>query len=436
MKKLLKISLLAFIVLILSTNTNYAATSITKENLIDSFNQLFSLENFNNKTFTENLNKLPTLKEKLEENPIEDIKCTISDSYITLTENKVKDYLLKYDLTNKPTFSSEILIKKGMSYDEYTDQIVDIMLFPLFGYMAFADIQGINVTDASSYVVLSFAEELYKNSTSTEDSFIIYDDLNLDNNFPKEDANNPNVIYASEFGDRCIEFVNSLFPTKQILSDKNELNSYTMTIERQNITETSCNLVFTLVVNPDANFSKLNGFVDRLENIIDITPDTADYAINLKVGQKCKLTSNTVSSFSYEFYGDYISFNNKTAEITATKPGHVYGYFYINDKKSSVYIKVDENTSNEKLNTITVELDSKNTSSTSNTTTNNSSNTSNSNTDKLQQNVDKVTSSTSKLPQTGRFFNTKDCLTLVSILASLLLITIIIKDIKYKKQGD
>lgn len=443
MKKLLKIGILTFLLLILNINKNYAATSITKENLIDSFNQLFSLENFKetNEIFTENLNKFPSLKDELEKNPIEDIKCSISDTHITITLNEDKDYLLKYDLTNKPTFSYEIPIKKGMSYDEYTEQIGN-MFFPLFGYTAFADVQGVNVTDALSYVIISFSEELYKNITSTEDDLVIYNDLDLDNNSQKEDTNNPNVIYASEFGNRCIEFVNSLFPTKQILSDKNELNSYTMTIERQNITETSCNLVFTLVVNTDANFSKLNGFVDRLENIIDITPDTADYVINLKVGQKCKLKANTVKQIRYEYYGEYTSFNEKTAEITALKPGISYGYFYINDKKSSVYIKVDENTSNETLNTITLELDSKNTASNSNinnntnnntnANNNNSNNSSNSNANKLQQNVDKVTSSTSKLPQTGRFFNLKDGLTLVSIFAFLILITIIIKDIKYK----
>ena len=50
--------------------------------------------------------------------------------------------------------------------------------------------------------------------------------------------------------------------------------------------------------------------------------------------------------------------------------------------------------------------------------------------------TNKTNNTINKLPQTGRFFNAKDALTLISILTSLLLITIIIKDIKYKKQGD
>ena len=90
-----------------------------------------------------------------------------------------------------------------------------------------------------------------------------------------------------------------------------------------------------------------------------------------------------------------------------------------------VRLSIDKNTVNSLLNI----SDSK---PENNTNTNTATNNNNNNTNKLQQSVNKVTDSINKLPQTGKFFKSKDGLISLSIISSIFLIIFIIKDIKYK----
>lgn len=51
---------------------------------------------------------------------------------------------------------------------------------------------------------------------------------------------------------------------------------------------------------------------------------------------------------------------------------------------------------------------------------------------KIQEKVNNISSTSSKLPQTGKFFSIKDLLTLISVISFVLLVVFFFKDIKYR----
>lgn len=329
-------TILLFIIILIQLSTTCFATFIpvTRENLTKTFEKLVSSE--------ENYKKY-------------DI--SVSDDVINITSDN-ENSTLNYDLSNKPTFSNEIIIEKGISYDDYKVQEEKLFL-PMLGYVAVANIQGVEFEDATSYFLLSYLESVFKGNTESDKSYVIYDDTTLDGAIIDVSEEKENVIYKKEFGERVIEYVNAVYPEKQKISDAEGANSYEFTIEKLDVTETSCKLVATLVINTNADFSKIKGTMDDIEDSFtnsDITKENADYTITLKVGQKCKI--ETVEKITgYELYGNNcVDFSENYLEITAIEEGNTNGYLYLGEEKKTIYITVEENTGNATLETITLTI--------------------------------------------------------------------------------
>lgn len=289
----------------------------------------------------------------------ENYNITVSNNVINVIADN-ESYNLNYDLTDKPTFSLEVPIQKGMSYEDFKKK-TDNLILPMIGYIAVANIQGVEVEDARAYFLLSYLESALNGSFSTENSYIIVDDLNLSEGVTIEKTEDPKTIYTSEFGDRVIEYVNNMYKEKQSISDSTGINSYLLTIEKLDTTDTSCKLVSKLSVNLETDFSKIIGYTDQLADSFmnsDITKENADLVVTLKVGQKCKIES-TDKITGYEFYGyDCIELNDDNTEITATSVGTKNGYLYVGEGKKTIYVTVEENTENATLETITLKIDS------------------------------------------------------------------------------
>ena len=154
MKKVLIISLLIFTILISSFTTSYASVTVTKENLTEAFKNFVSSES-NEDNYT----------------------VSVEDAVINLTEG-TNTYKLNYDLTDKPTFSSEININKGISYEDFKIK-EDILSLPMYGYIAVANIQGVNLEDSVAYFSFSYLGNALS-SSSIQNSYVIVDDLNLE----------------------------------------------------------------------------------------------------------------------------------------------------------------------------------------------------------------------------------------------------------------
>ena len=336
-KILITILILVFIFIKFSTICLASSTLVTDENLKE------ALQKF-------------TSSEANEDN----YNIIVSNNDIILSANN-ETYTLKYDLSNKPTFSFEIPIEKGMSYDDFRKQ-TDNRMLPMVGYIAVANIQGVAFEDASAYVLSSYMENILNGSFrfDSSNSYMIIDDTNTSGGVTIE-TTNPNAIYASQFGERVMEYVNDVYLESKFISDSEGINSYTLSVERKNITETSCKLVSTLSVNLDADFSTIIGYIQQTaDSFLDssITKENADLVVDLKVGQKCKIeSSEEITGYQLSGY-DCVEVSEDKTEITATSVGTKNGYLYVGEGEKLIYITVEENTGNSTLETITLKIDS------------------------------------------------------------------------------
>jgi len=288
----------------------------------------------------------------------DEYKVSAQKNVMTVT-TEYGDFNVNYDLKGNPTFTYEFDVQKGMSYEDYTKYNENLTL-PMLGYIAVANVQGTDVEDASAYFAMSFFEGMMNNA-SFDNIFVVMD----------EDADaygetSDEIILASEFGDKVIDYVKKVHPENLTINDSNEYNTYSLVMERKDISDTSCKLVSTLTVNLEGDFSKINGYVEQMaiDNMDEnITKENADFVIDLKVGQKCKfVTSSEISG--YEMSGvDCVEFNGEYTVMTATKKGVRNGCLYLgsdeNEVSKSVYITVEENSDNASLEDVTINLDEK-----------------------------------------------------------------------------
>lgn len=283
-------------------------------------------------------------------------------NYKVSVENNVIDievdgeiYKLNYDLTDKPTFWIEAEIQEGMSYQDFKNK-TDNFILTILGYIAVANIQGVEIEDASAYILASYLIEALNGISQSKDSYVIIDDINMSEGVELEKTDDPKTIYASEFGEKVMEYVNHEYKEKQTMTDSTGINSYEVTTEQKDVTEDSCKLVSTLTVNLDADFSQLNGYAKKVALNSDITKENADVKFTLKVGQKCVIKTDE-KIVGHELYGNgCIEFNDDYTEIVAKKVGEANGYIYIDDVKKSFYITVEPKAENEILGEATLEI--------------------------------------------------------------------------------
>lgn len=299
----------------------------------------------------------------------EDYKFDVSNNKIKVTTDEESCYI-DYDLEKEPTFLTKISVRKGMSYQEFKKENENV-LKPFFGYIAVANIQGTTIEDTTAYIAMQILNSAFSGTTSSN-SYVIVDDTALSEGITiNKDPNDTKTIYVSEFGDRVMECVNSVYESKQTIEDKDDANTFTLTIERTNITDTSCDIVSKLTVNLNGDFSKIEESSETIFGTLDKDKEKSDYKITLKVGQSLKIETNETIT-GYYINGDSVTFKEKNYnEIVATKKGETKVWLNIGNSKKSIYITVEENTNNEKLEPVVLKINqNSNTSNTNKSTTN------------------------------------------------------------------
>ena len=260
------VMIMFILILLLLTNFCYAKPiEVTEEKLRESFKELEK----NNKDYK---------------------SFNVNDKQIIFSSDK-ETYNVDYDLDKEPTFSTTISVKKGMTYEEFK-KLIGLLQFPALGYMAVANIQGETLENAVAYISIQVLGDALSNGF-TADSYVILDDTNSGT---MQKGSSSKIIYASEFGDRVMEYVNSVYASKQTIEDKEIANTFTWTIERTNVTETSCDIVSKLVVNLDGDFSKIKEANDSIaEDIFGQTNDNKGNETNTlnknKANEKNELAS-------------------------------------------------------------------------------------------------------------------------------------------------
>lgn len=299
----------------------------------------------------------------------ENYKFDVSNNKIKVTTDEGSCYI-DYDLKKEPTFLTKISVREGMSYQEFKKETENV-LNPFLGYIAVANIQGTTIEDAAAYMATKIFNHAFSGTTSSN-SYVIVDDTALSEGVTiNKDPNDTKTIYVSEFGDRVMEYVNSVYESKQTIEDKDGANTFTLTIERTNITDTSCDIVSKLTVNSNGDFSKIKGSSEDIFGTLDKDKEKSDYKITLKVGQLLKIeTDKTITG--YRKNGNSVTFKeNSYNEIVATKKGETKVWLNIGNSEKSIYITVEENTNNAKLEPVVLKIDqNSNVSNTNKSTTN------------------------------------------------------------------
>lgn len=316
------ISCILAIFVIFSNNLHiYASVEVTDESLNK------ALQNYVSSGINENRHKI-----------------TMSNGKIII-EQDGKNYTVNYELNEKPKFTFSIPIYQGMSYEEYEEEINNVY-FVLIGYIAIANVQGVSIEEASKYCDLCLLDDAFSSNTDISSKYTIATDG------MKVESDGTEIIYESDFGNHVMEYVNSVFTTKQMYSDsKLGINTFTWTKEQKDVTETSCNLVSTLTVNLNEDFSKINELMESIDFFKDITERKADYVLKLKVGQQCRIQSNEKSTGYANSNKDCIKIDDNQNIITAIKEGtaKVYLYFNSNGMVTSSESDEDDKIKNENI---------------------------------------------------------------------------------------
>ncbi len=289
-KILFSILILIVILSVLITTTCYASSvPVTDENLNTALQKVVSLA------------------------ALEGKECKMSAKNNVITINlEGKEYTVDYDLTDKPTFTTTIPITEGMSYDAYEKQTQKIIL-PMIGFIAIANIQGVSIEDSCSYFLLTYMENAFDSS----DSYVIIDDTKLGENATIEKSDDSKVIYASEFGDKVMEYVNSVYKDKQVMTDSEDMNFYEWSVERTDVKEDSCNLVSKITINTNSNFKGLEGYAEKIGDIFG--DDDNDTSKDSSKDNNAVVNNNSKNSNSVNNIKDISSQNSSADDTISTK---------------------------------------------------------------------------------------------------------------------
>lgn len=211
-KMFLNTILIFTIIIFLVTVNSYAIVQVTKDNLAQSLQEVISSEYIMKKGIS---------------------NMTVGENTINV-EYSSGQYEIKYDLSSEPTFFIEMQLQDNMNESQFS--IVDQYLESLSViYGAIANINNVDENLSSQYFDLSYFVSIASKGGAL-------------NNIQSDDI---------EYGKKVLEEVKKVYSEPKIYDDSNNLNTYELIFEAQDITETSCKFVITLKIKADADFTKI-----------------------------------------------------------------------------------------------------------------------------------------------------------------------------------
>ena len=248
-----------------------------------------------------------------------------------------EEYTLEYDLRENPTITYEFEVKKGISYDDYFAKNQTLSL-PMLGYFAIANTYGVEAVDSYTYFAESYLYGMFDAVDEEKESYIIVDE---DEEFDSESK----VILSSEFGEKVIDYIEYTYD-KPIKIEDEKYNTYTYELE-VSCEDDVCVFNVILTINPEGEFAELIGYADELakESMDEnITPENADYNIELVVGQSVTVSGKNLNGYDYSGM-DVIEVDYLDSDyiFKATKAGIANGNFYIGEEDlRTFYITVTD----------------------------------------------------------------------------------------------
>lgn len=279
----------------------------------------------NSKITKEQLNeKLQELKEN--DSGIE--KIVTGDNVIEVIKSNDK-YEIQYEIEeDKVTFSIEVEVKQGMSWEEYTKIFGDTSAREAsdgniedglaMGYLAVANILGAESKSAAWYYTLTRING-YKEKYKKSDNWIIMRNVEgatkIDTGSSEE-----KVLNTKDFENRTIEYFNSIYKDDTYTyDDSNECNTYKRITEKKEKTDTSCKLIEKIIINTEDDFSKIKEYAEQIKNSFNNnTSDTTNSNQTSTSQGDDSLENNTNDVTNKEDQKANISVMPKTGKETNT----------------------------------------------------------------------------------------------------------------------
>ena len=273
----------------------------------------------------------------------------VENNTMTVKHNE-QNYTIMYDLSDNPTFIYEVEVKKGIDYEEYISK-TDGFTLPKVGYIALANTYGVDFEDSSVYFDNLYLDGMFSSISEGAETYIVVDNA-------EDYEGEGTVILTKDFGDKVVEFVESSYKNDVSFKDEdNNTFSYNLSAECE---KDSCTMTSKLTVNKEGNFSELKGYSLELakENMDEsITPKSADYHIELSVGDVITIKGKELSG--YEIAGiDVVEVESLDSEyiFSSVKEGVANGVFYVGEEDTrTFYLTVSKSTDNDNENkTLTI----------------------------------------------------------------------------------
>ena len=216
LKKFLSIILIFIIIMFTIYSSSYGAIQpVTKESLEQAFQDLMS-------------------SEALEGINLDITNIQVENDIITINTSDVGEIQVKYNLEDEPTFVSEMNVEQGMTYDEYLDE-TSSATGCMLAYMAIANLNGVDFEYASTYFILTYISG----------------------------QGNIEMITKEEFEANVMKYINEWYGEPISKNDATEGDTYEITMEQQDVTDTSCKIVTTLKIKADADFTRLQEMMEE-----------------------------------------------------------------------------------------------------------------------------------------------------------------------------
>ena len=192
-----------------------------------------------------------------------------------------------------PTFSFSFDVQQGMTPMEYAiqNQNAGIVVVP---YISIASLNNVIPKEAFLYYAMTLLESA--------------GGINIDSSINSQIDNN------------IIEYLKSSYGEPQIYNDSQYGNTYELTTELQDLTDTSCKVVGTIRINPNGDFSKVHEYAEMVKDSFQggqNNGNTISGEENSSILEQNIISQNSDNQIS----GNKNLINNETAKTQLPKTG-------------------------------------------------------------------------------------------------------------------
>lgn len=181
----------------------------------------------------------------------EGLKIEVSKQKVEITENATNaNHTIFYNLDNTVTFYTLSEVNNNTTYDDYLAIIGKNNFMMELCYTAILSLQENDIETNYSYI----SNELVYKLAKKEDNYLFFngDENDFKSYKLSEEDKEKKVIFVPKFEKYAVEYFVNTYKDKFIINDKDEKNTYEISIEAESITNDRCTIRHEIkIINKD-----------------------------------------------------------------------------------------------------------------------------------------------------------------------------------------